>query len=186
MTVNYYKRYRMDVDLARTAVRRWPLPDGYCLIPWSSLLIEAHADVKYRSFRMEVDAHVFPCLGEADGCVRLMNEISQRDGFLPGATWLAGWVNPFDHHLEYVGTIQGVRDLEGMGGIQNIGVVPEHRGRGIGRALIMQALLGFDDVNLRRVYLEVTARNVGAIRLYRRLGFRQTRTVYKAVEAAYT
>ena len=33
-----------------------------------------------------------------------------------------------------------------------------------------------------RVYLEVTAQNNGAIRLYRRLGFRQTKVVFKATE----
>jgi len=39
---------------------------------------------------------------------------------------------------------------------------------------------------LPRAFLEVTAENVGAIRLYQRLGFRNVRTVYKAVEVAYT
>jgi ribosomal protein S18 acetylase RimI-like enzyme len=32
--------------------------------------------------------------------------------------------------------------------------------------------------------LEVTAQNDGAIRLYRRLGFRRTKTIYKAVQDA--
>ena len=43
---------------------------------------------KYLSFHSEIDANVFPCLGEYDGCVRLMQEISRKDGFLPEATWL--------------------------------------------------------------------------------------------------
>jgi ribosomal protein S18 acetylase RimI-like enzyme len=36
------------------------------------------------------------------------------------------------------------------------------------------------------VYLEVTAQNQGAIRLYRRVGFAVIRTVYKAVEVEYS
>ena len=72
-----------------------------------------------------------------------------------------------------------------MGGVQNIGITPAHRGRGIGTCLIQQALTGFKQAGLQRAYLEVTARNKGAIRLYRRLGFRRARTVYKAVEMAY-
>jgi ribosomal protein S18 acetylase RimI-like enzyme len=32
----------------------------------------------------------------------------------------------------------------------------------------------------------VTASNIGAIKLYQRLGFARARTVYKAVEVAYT
>jgi hypothetical protein len=51
--------------------------------------------------------------------------------------------------------------------------------------LLAQALSGFRAEGLRRVYLEVTAQNTGAIRLYKQLGFRQVRTVYKAVEVAY-
>ena len=34
---------------------------------------------------------------------------------------------------------------------------------------------------LRRAYLEVTARNEPAIRLYRQIGFRATRTIYKPI-----
>jgi ribosomal protein S18 acetylase RimI-like enzyme len=36
------------------------------------------------------------------------------------------------------------------------------------------------------VYLEVTAQNDGAVKLYNRLGFRRTKTLFKAVELAYS
>jgi ribosomal protein S18 acetylase RimI-like enzyme len=39
---------------------------------------------------------------------------------------------------------------------------------------------------LRRAFLEVTAQNAGAISLYQRIGFGRSRTVYKAVEVAYS
>ena len=52
-------------------------------------LLADHAEAKYQSFRDEIDADVFNCLGELDGCQRLMEEISLKDGFLPEATWLA-------------------------------------------------------------------------------------------------
>ena len=39
---------------------------------------------------------------------------------------------------------------------------------------------------LGRAFLEVTAQNDGAVRLYRRLGFRRRKTLYKAVETAPT
>jgi ribosomal protein S18 acetylase RimI-like enzyme len=68
-----------------------------------------------------------------------------------------------------------------IGAIQNLGVVPEHRGRGLGRALVHQALIGFRDSGLDRAYLEVTAENQGAVVLYRSLGFRRAKTLYKAV-----
>ena len=51
---------------------------------------------------------------------------------------------------------------------------------------MLQALAGFRQAGLTRVYLEVTADNEGAIRLYRRLGFATVKTVFKAVEVAYS
>jgi hypothetical protein len=73
-----------------------------------------------------------------------------------------------------------------MGGVQNVGITPEHRGRGLGMCLLQRALWGFQEAGMKRVYLEVTAENAKAIRLYQRLGFRRVRTVYKAVEVAYS
>ncbi len=179
--LTYFKRYRMEIDLEQDL----PAPEvalGYRLVPWRSDLLSAHAEAKYLSFRNGIDANVFPCLGEHDGCQRLMREISLKDGFLPGTTWLIA-TDGFDQPLEYCGTIQGIRDRSGLGAIQNLGTTPEHRGQGLGRALMLAALAGFRAAGLRRAYLEVTAQNDSAIRLYRRIGFHKSRTVYKAVES---
>ncbi|MBI2823609.1 MAG: GNAT family N-acetyltransferase [Planctomycetia bacterium] len=181
MGLTYFKRFRMEVELGRVLAE--PVaPDGYRLIPWRPELLSAHAEAKYHSFRNGIDANVFPCLGENEGCLRLMREISQKEGFLPEATWLAVQ-DPVAAAPEFCGTIQGIRDRTGMGAIQNLGITPEHRGQGLGRTLMLAALAGFRSVGLRRAYLEVTAQNDSAIRLYRRLGFHKVRTVYKAVEA---
>jgi ribosomal protein S18 acetylase RimI-like enzyme len=110
-----------------------------------------------------------------------MQEISRKDGFLPGATWLAICS---EGPGEFCGTVQGIRDRSGMGAIQNLGITPEHRNRGLGSVLMMKALHGFRRSGLRRAYLEVTAQNDGAIKLYRRLGFAKARTVYKAIEVS--
>ena len=48
---------------------------------------------------------------------------------------------------------------------------------------MLKALAGFRAAGLRRVYLEVTAQNVRAVRLYRVLGFRLARTMFKQVDA---
>ena len=57
---------------------------------------------------------------------------------------------------------------------------------GLGTCLLFHSLDGFRRAGIRRVFLEVTAQNTGAIRLYHRLGFVTTKTVYKTVEAAYS
>lgn len=179
MGLTYFKRFRMDIDLAVLSARP-RIPADYELLSWDSKLFDAHVEAKYLSFRDEVDAHVFPCLGEKPGCHRLMTEISRKPGFLPAATWLA--IYRGGGKRENCGTIQGIRDREGMGAIQNLGVTPPHRGAGLGTALLLQSLLGFREQGVSHVHLEVTAENEGAIRLYRRLGFVTTKTVYKVSE----
>jgi ribosomal protein S18 acetylase RimI-like enzyme len=175
MAITYYKRYRMEVDLDGS-LGAFPLPARFWWVPWEEALIDHHAEVKYLSFRDEVDSLVFPCLGERQGCQRLMREIRRKPGFLPGATWLiAGPAG-------YVATVQGVMDRGPIGAIQNLGVIPDYRGMGLGRALVRKALSGFYQAGLRRVYLEVTAENSCAIRLYREVGFRRAKTLYKAVD----
>lgn len=185
MGLTYFKRFRMEFDLTGRPVTLPEVPKGYRLLDWSDALLEAHADAKYQSFRNEIDSNVFPCLGDWLGCQRLMQEIRGKQGFLPGATWLIARESS-PGQLEYCGTIQGIRDYTGMGAIQNLGVTPEHRGRQLGSCLLMHALEGFQKAGLRRAFLEVTAQNAGAIRLYQRVGFSKARTVYKAVEVAYS
>ena len=87
MPTTYYKRFRMEIDLDG-AITGAPLPRRFVWVPWSDSLVEQHSAVKYQSFAGEVDAYIFPCLGDLGGCRRLMCEIRRKPGFLPAATWL--------------------------------------------------------------------------------------------------
>jgi ribosomal protein S18 acetylase RimI-like enzyme len=185
MSLVYFKRYRMEFDLEPPLFPQPRLPSGYALVPWDESLLETHAATKYRCFRHEIDAHVFPCLNDYEGCVRLMRDIAGREGFVAAATWLLQYARDDGSDVEFCGTIQGVRNSHGVGAVQNVGIVPEHRGRGLGTCLIHRSLAGFRQAGLRRVTLEVTAKNNGAIRLYRRLGFRHLRIVYRVADVAY-
>ena len=186
MSVTYFKRYRMEIDLRGRRFNIVRPPAGYRLRPWTPGLLADHADAKYHSFRQEIDATLFPCLGEMDGCRRLVEEISCKDGFLAEATWLAEYVGGGTSQVEACGTIQGIRASRRHGGIQNVGITPMHRGQGIGSWLIAATLTGFQQVGLQRAYLEVTVQNGRAIKLYQRMGFQPIKTLYKAVELAYT
>ncbi len=185
MAVTYFKRYRMQFDLREGCAVPAPLPDGYRFVPWSHKILPEHAEAKFRSFRNELDSNVFPCLGEAEGCLRLMKEISCRNGFVPESTWLIQFYDENTGHVENCGTIQGIREQSDVGSIQNVGIVPSHRGRGLGKILLAQSLQGFEQAGMQFVTLEVTAQNSGALRLYQRMGFRTLRTVYKSIEIAY-
>jgi ribosomal protein S18 acetylase RimI-like enzyme len=192
MALTYFKRYRMELDLAGRDLTWVKAPGGFRLLSWHQSLLESHAEVKFQSFREELDANLFPCFTDLAGCRRLMTEISRKPGFLPEATWLAVTAGDdakrpgADRRLVACGTVQGIRDRFGFGAIQNLGITPPFRNRGLGTVLLFWALRGFWHAGLRRVYLEVTADNEGAIRLYRRYGFHVMKTLYKAVEAAYS
>jgi ribosomal protein S18 acetylase RimI-like enzyme len=171
--VSYFKRYKMEVALADLPGPR--LPPDFRFLPWSGELLEVHAEVLFGSFYQEIDSQVFPSLGDRQGSGCLMTEMSRKRTFLPEATWLL--VGPGGP----CGTVQGMRERPGLGAIQNLGVLPAWRGRGLGEALLLQALCGFREAGLGRALLEVTAHNDPAVRLYRRLGFRRSKTLYKAV-----
>jgi len=174
MAITYYKRFRMEIDLDGSLPPPVLAPP-YHWVGWDESLLESHAEVKFQSFRDELDSQVFPCLGERNGCRRLMREIRRKPGFLAVSTWLIACPDG------YCGTVQGVMDRGPIGAIQNLGVVPAYRGRGLGRALVRQALEGFYQAGLRQAYLEVTAENSSAVQLYRAIGFRRSKTLYKAV-----
>lgn len=184
MATTYFRRFCMQIDLRG----QWeptqfsPLPVGYELLPWDESLRESHARAKYESFREEMDTNIFSCLGNEEGCRRLMRDISFRDGFLPEATWLLIKRTP-DRRLGLpCGTIQAIRIAPRIAAIQNVGVSPTHRSHGFGARLVNQALLGMRQCRMEFGQLEVTAQNRGAIRLYERLGFRRLKVVYKSAD----
>lgn len=196
MGLTYFKRYKMEIRLDRNKLQDCDLPRGFLLLPWSERLLSQHASVKWESFRGELDSHVFPCLSEHEGCTRLMHEISNRSCFVPEATWLACRVDPngrLDQPLDQpltgksvlgqpCGTVQGLLASPREGAIQNLGVHPDFRDQGIGRALLSRALNGFHAIGCTHVQLEVTVQNSAAIRLYERYGFRRVETLFKIAD----
>lgn len=175
--ISYFKRFKMEMELY-DAPPPVVLPAGYSLVPWRETLLEVHAEVMVACFHDEIDSIVFPSLSNRQGSVCLMTEICRKSGFLPEATWLLAGPDG------YCGGVQGVREHSGLGAIQNLGITQAHRGRGLGTVLLLQALHGFRRAGLGRAFLEVTAQNDGAVRLYRQVGFRRRKTLYKAVETA--
>jgi len=174
MSRTHFKRYRMELPLDRPFDVP-TLPAGFSFVSWKEHLTDTHGDVKFRCFVGDLDSQVFPNLGSLIGCRQLMRSIRSHPGFCPKATWLISGPDG------YAGTVQGVIDPGRYGGLQNLGVVPEYRGVGLGTALLLQCLEGFRVAGARTAYLEVTADNIHAIRLYRRFGFRNTRANYRPI-----
>ena len=171
--LRHFKRFRMERPLVGRA-ELLPLPAGFFVVPWDERFVDIHGDVKYRSFADEVDTVIFPNLASVTGCRLLMRAIRDCLGFCPRATWLVAGPDG------YCGTVQGVLHPTGVGVIQNLGVTPECRGLGLGAVLLARAVAGFAACGARTAALDVTADNTAAVRLYRKFGFRATKTTYLA------
>jgi ribosomal-protein-alanine N-acetyltransferase len=79
-------------------------------------------------------------------------------------------------------------NLVKKGHIVSIAVLEGHRGKGIGTALLEEAIKAMAKKKCAEAYLEVRVSNVGAISLYKRLGFTITSKIefyYRDGEAAY-
>lgn len=64
------------------------------------------------------------------------------------------------------------------GHVVSIAVMPEHRKKGIGEALVTKAMEGMRLYNAKQAFLEVRVTNMPAINLYKKLGFEVTRKIH--------
>ena len=142
MDLTYFKRYRMEFSLVGHDFASVEAPAGFRFVPWNPSLLDAFAEAKYRSFRGEIDANVFPCLGELAGCRRLMGEIARKPGFIPEATWLAERRRGQGRPAELAALSREFAIRAASGAIQNLGITPAYRNCGLGTALLFQALAG--------------------------------------------
>jgi ribosomal-protein-alanine N-acetyltransferase len=87
-----------------------------------------------------------------------------------------------DHAVGLVAEVEGALSgfaighrTGGRGHVVTLDVAGGYRRRGVGRVLLRELVERLERAGARTVRLEVDLRNVGAIRFYERLGFRETR-----------
>ena len=74
------------------------------------------------------------------------------------------------------------------GHVVSVAVLDQHRGRGVGRALMLEGVNGVVSRKSDEIYLEVRISNEPAIKMYEKLGFQiksRLRTYYRDGEDAY-
>ncbi|WP_210367080.1 GNAT family N-acetyltransferase [Bacillus sp. REN3] len=70
-----------------------------------------------------------------------------------------------------------------IGAIFGLGVLPEHRGKGYGRAILLLAIGKLKEAVMDDIMLQVEAKNVNALNLYTSCGFEETSTMdYYVIE----
>ena len=72
----------------------------------------------------------------------------------------------------------GLGGLTKKGHVVSVAVMPEHRRRGVGTALVAKAIEGMRMYGAKQCYLEVRVTNEEAIGLYKKLGMQVTRTIH--------
>jgi len=89
---------------------------------------------------------------------------------------------------EIIGYIFARVEIGNIGHIISIAVHPQWRKRGIGTALMLEAMSKLKSLGCSLVYLEVRISNYSAIKLYKKLGFRivkRLKRYYRDGEDAY-
>lgn len=64
-----------------------------------------------------------------------------------------------------------------LGAIFGLGVLPEHRRKGFGRALLLMAIEKLKQASAKEIMLQVAAENANALNLYKSCGFVETSTM---------
>ena len=72
----------------------------------------------------------------------------------------------------------GFSGLIKKGHIVSVAVLPQYRNKGIGQALVTEAMEGMRLYNAKQCFLEVRTTNTPAVNLYKKLGFKITRTIH--------
>jgi GNAT superfamily N-acetyltransferase len=98
---------------------------------------------------------------------------SRQARFLPAATWLIASCDGC------CGTIQAYSNRTVSGAVQNLGVIPEYRGLGLGAAL-HKVLEWIPRCRCESACIsKCRARNRPAVRLYHQVGFIACKTLYR-------
>jgi ribosomal-protein-alanine N-acetyltransferase len=72
----------------------------------------------------------------------------------------------------------GLFGIAKRGHVISIAVLPEHQRRGIGTALVKEAMAGMRVYKAKECYLEVRVSNTPGVKLYEKLGFEASRVVH--------
>jgi ribosomal protein S18 acetylase RimI-like enzyme len=163
-----------EVDLSRMAPPRDPGRVVPPIIPWTESRQEEAAELIAQSYAGHIDSQINDQYRSVAGARRFLLNIIQYPGcgsFFAPASFVA-----IDRYTQKAcGLCLSSLVSERTGHITQLGVAPEHRGKGLGRQLLQKSLQALVAHGALRASLTVTSKNQEAIALYEDIGFRNQR-----------
>ncbi len=162
-----FDRVLLSRDLTRPVPPPPPLPVGFALLHPDPADVGALADFAYLAYRGTTDFSIITPDASPESYLRLYRRFlgGELGLYSPSLSHLL--VGPDGETAGVVHTIVFGRDPY----IGDLSVAPAHRGSGLGRLLLVRALLAYREAGHTRTGLTVTLQNTAAYNLYRSLGF---------------
>src|SRR5215469_1512922 len=182
---NGFQRYRrlfLCLDLRGDNVqdsRERSLPSQIRIRRWTENDYQHAAGVITAAYRAHIDSEINDQYRTTAGSMRFLNNIVRFPGcgvFDPQASFVA--VHQPSNTL--IGLILCSRVRDDVGHVTQVCLVPEHRGQGLGEALLDSTCSALRHRKFNLLTLTVTEANHRAVDLYRKLGF-ETRRVFDAL-----
>ncbi len=152
----------------RATLRR--LPEGFEIRRWNEQDYQGAAAAITAAYRGHIDSMINDQYRTVAGSLRFLNNIVR----FPGCGQFDGdasFVVSDRRTRATVGVILCSRVKDDVGHITQVCVLPEHRGQGIGEALLAANMEEVKRRGFHMLSLTVTEANAGAVELYKRLGY---------------
>ncbi len=144
--------------------------DGYEIRRWNEQDYQPAAAVITAAYRGHIDSEINDQYRTVTGSLRFLNNIVR----FPGCGVFDGDSSFVAYHRptrSLVGVILCSRVKSDVGHITQVCVLPEHRGKAVGEALLAANLQDVRRRGFSMLSLTVTEANRGAVELYKRLGY---------------
>lgn len=114
---------------------------------------------------------------EGNGLPEMENAASDQGLMMPEEEEKKGMTIYFAVFDEQVIGKVHLQLIAGLGGIYGLGVLPQHRGKGFGRAILLGVVERLKEAQANEIMLQVATENANALHLYESCGFETTSTM---------
>jgi ribosomal protein S18 acetylase RimI-like enzyme len=160
----------LDLDSFDPRVSALPLPGGLAMRSWHDEDFVPAGTLISRAYQGHLDSHINDQYRTAAGSLRFLHNIVRFPGcglFDPQGSRVL--VRP--GYPELTGLLLCSRVREDTGHVTQVCVAQEHRRRGLGERMLRDTAAMLKKRGFRTLTLTVTASNINAVELYKRIGF---------------